>query len=105
MPTFSGDNIIETIVAGELLLNKGTDDVLIPMRENESGECILTPAYWANVFNIKLGWGKNSHISNDTAVSFVLESYPRIWMSGNSLGQPECRASVAWNSGFWLVLD
>lgn len=53
--TFSGDNIIETIIAGELLLNKGTDDVFIPMGENESGKCILTPAYWANVLNIELG--------------------------------------------------
>lgn len=54
VPTFSGDNIIEPIIAGELLLNKGTDDILISMRENKSGECILTPAYWANVLNIEL---------------------------------------------------
>jgi hypothetical protein len=52
--TFSGDNIIKAIVTGKLFLNKGTNDVLIPMRENESGECILAPTYLVNVINIKL---------------------------------------------------
>lgn len=105
VPTFSGDNIIEIIVARELLLNKSTDDVLIPMRENESGECIPTPAYWANVLNVKLGWEINIHISAQIAVPFELEPYPRIWMSGSSLEQSECRASVAWDSKFWLARD
>jgi hypothetical protein len=55
-PTFSGNNIIEPIVAGELFLNKGTDDVLVTTRENKPGECILAPTYWVNILNIKLGW-------------------------------------------------
>lgn len=54
-PTFSEDDIIEPIVAGELLLNKGTDNVLVTVRENKSGECVLAPAYWANILNIKVG--------------------------------------------------
>jgi hypothetical protein len=53
--TFSGNNIIEAIVTGELLLNKGADDVLVTMREDKPGECILAPAYRANIVNIELG--------------------------------------------------
>lgn len=70
-PTFSGDNIIETIVAGELLLNKCVDDVLVSMRENESGECVLTPAYWFNILNIKLSW--------DQMPTLVIKLLPRFY--------------------------
>jgi hypothetical protein len=55
-PTFSGNNIVKSIVARELLLDKGTDNVLVTIREHQSGERILAPAYWANIRNIELSW-------------------------------------------------
>ena len=56
-PTFAVNDIIELIIAGQLLLNKSTNNVLVTMRKNKPGKRILTPAYWANILNIELGWG------------------------------------------------
>ena len=55
IPTFAVNDIVELIVAGQLLLDKGTDDVLVPMRKNKPGERVLAPANWQNVLNIELG--------------------------------------------------
>lgn len=75
-PTFSVNDIIELIVTGQLLLNKGTDDFLVSRRKNKPRESILAPPYWANIFDIELGYGTIIYLSKGTQILLAISSYP-----------------------------